>query len=206
MATVKAPLMSLDASGTIGRSIVFSNWKGINYVRRHAVPANPNNPSQVAVRQCLKALAQAWAGIGATPQGTWDDYITGKTESPFNGFVGYNAIRFRDGLGFADTYPYAATGTAPGAPTTTVTGAVRAVNLSIADGADPGDFWMIHTGSTGFTPAWSNVLAIVPRVASPTVYSHTPVAAGTYYYRVRGVAWNAALGALEAEKSGTATA
>ena len=205
MATVKAPLMSLDASGTIGESIVFSKWKGRNYVRRHAIPYNPKAATQVAVRAMFKALTQAWAAISGANQATWSDLTSGVAKSNFNAFVGYNQDRFRSGLGVSDVYPYAGAGTAPGAPTTTATGGVRHTSLSIADGANPGDFWMIHKGTTGFTPSWANVLAIVPATASPTIFVDSPLDAGTYYYRVRGVAWDAALGALEAEKSATAT-
>jgi len=40
---VTGPLYSQDASGTIGKAIVFSKWKGRNYVRKHVKPANPQS-------------------------------------------------------------------------------------------------------------------------------------------------------------------
>lgn len=205
MATTKGPLFSMDASGTIAKAVTYSKWKGINYVRRHAIPYNPKAATQVAVRAMFKAMTQAWAGIGAVAQATWDALTSGQDKSPFNSYVGYNLSRYRDGLGFAFSYPYAGAGTAPGAPTTTPTGGVRHVNLSIADGANPGDFCMICKGLTGFTPSWANCIAIVPRVGTPTVYVDSPLNPGTYYYRISQLADDAAPGAFEAEVSGTAT-
>ena len=50
MARVTAPLFSLDARGQVGRAIVYSIWKGINYVRRYIVPQNPQTADQTHVR------------------------------------------------------------------------------------------------------------------------------------------------------------
>ena len=41
MVKVYGPMMSLDATGTIGKTATFSKWKGRNYVRQRVVPANP---------------------------------------------------------------------------------------------------------------------------------------------------------------------
>lgn len=46
MAKVSGPLMSMDASGKIGDAIVFSKWKGQNYVRQWLKPANPQTADQ----------------------------------------------------------------------------------------------------------------------------------------------------------------
>lgn len=73
MARTKAPLMSLDASGSIGESIVFSKWRGRNYVRRHSIPANPNSDLQRAVRAVFKYVTQDWANLSTTEQNSWDD-------------------------------------------------------------------------------------------------------------------------------------
>lgn len=205
MATVKAPLLSLDASGTIGGAFVYSKWKGINYVRRHAIPTNPRAATQVSVRAIFRALTQAWAGLAAGVQASWADLVAGEAMSNFNAYVGHNQDRWRSGQPIADEYPYTGAGTAPAAPTTTPTGGVRHVSLSIADGADPGDFWMLCKGTTGFTPSWANCIAVVPRTATPTLYVDSPLDPATYYYRIRGIAWDAAYGAFEAEVSGTAT-
>ena len=41
MAKLKAPLMSLGASGKLADTLVFFAWKGLNVVREYVIPANP---------------------------------------------------------------------------------------------------------------------------------------------------------------------
>lgn len=50
MAKLKAPLMSLGASGAIGKTLVFFPWKGIDAVREYVVPANPKSDAQIIQR------------------------------------------------------------------------------------------------------------------------------------------------------------
>lgn len=50
MAKLKAPLLSLGASGKIGNAIVFFPWKGVNAAREYVVPANPKTTPQQTQR------------------------------------------------------------------------------------------------------------------------------------------------------------
>lgn len=50
MAKLQAPLLSLGASGALGKAIVFFGWKGIDVARSYVVPANPRTDPQVAQR------------------------------------------------------------------------------------------------------------------------------------------------------------
>lgn len=63
MAKVTGPLMSLDASGTVANTTVFSKWKGLNYVRLHVTPINRNTAGQQAVRSIIGTLAKACAAV-----------------------------------------------------------------------------------------------------------------------------------------------
>ncbi len=62
MAKLKAPLMSLGASGKLADTLVFFPWKGINAVREYVIPANPKTALQKAHRAHLTA---AVAGVHA---------------------------------------------------------------------------------------------------------------------------------------------
>jgi hypothetical protein len=67
MAKLKAPLLSLGASGQIGKSIVYFPWKGINAARQHVVPANPKSAGQVIQRDFLKdAVAKIHVALART--------------------------------------------------------------------------------------------------------------------------------------------
>jgi len=59
MAKVKAPLFSLGASGSIGEALVYFSWKGINVVRQHVVPSNPQTARQNTQRGYITAAVAA---------------------------------------------------------------------------------------------------------------------------------------------------
>lgn len=58
MAKVTGPLMSLDASGSVGGVTVFAKWKGRNYVRGLVTPKNPESNDQAKVRTILGAVGK----------------------------------------------------------------------------------------------------------------------------------------------------
>ncbi len=53
MAKLKAPLMSLGASGKLGGALVFFGWKGLDVVREYVIPSNPRTSGQVTQRGYL---------------------------------------------------------------------------------------------------------------------------------------------------------
>ncbi|GAH66565.1 unnamed protein product, partial [marine sediment metagenome] len=127
--------------------------------------------------------------------------------SEFNAFTSFNMLRWRSYKTPSKETPAADASGAPTAPTTTPTGGIRQVQLSIAHGGTPPDWgWVIHsTVGTGFTPAYSNVIAVIPTLADPDIYIHSPLEPDTYYYRIMGFNDDGKVGALEAEVDGTAT-
>jgi hypothetical protein len=208
MVKVSAPAMSLDASGTIGKAMVFSKWKGRNYVRGHVIPSNPDSAAQKSVRAMMRFLSQAWAGLTAGEKATWQARADSTTISTFNAYCSYNLDRHRHYKSPSQSDPAAEVAASPSAPTTTPTAQVRSIQLSIADGATPPQWgWMIHSSTvTGFTPSFTNVIAIIPRSASPTVYIHTPLTTGiAQYYRIRGISDDGVMGSLEVERTATPT-
>lgn len=56
MAKTTAPLFSLEASGTVGKTITYSRWHGRSYVRRRVIPLNPQSADQVAVRNAMRVM------------------------------------------------------------------------------------------------------------------------------------------------------
>lgn len=54
MAKVTGPLMSMDARGKFGGTIVFSGWKGRATVRQLVTPANPMSANQTAQRNMVR--------------------------------------------------------------------------------------------------------------------------------------------------------
>lgn len=59
MAKLKAPLLSLGASGQIAKSLVFFGWKGLDCAREYVKPSNPNTASQSTQRGYFTAAVAA---------------------------------------------------------------------------------------------------------------------------------------------------
>lgn len=57
MAKVTGPLMSMDARGKFGGSLVFSAWKGRNVARQLVTPANPQSVNQTTARNAMRVAA-----------------------------------------------------------------------------------------------------------------------------------------------------
>ncbi len=72
--------------------IVFSKWRGINYIRSRVVPSNPQTVAQVDVRNSLARCVDLWQGAQVTIMGAWNYVASGKPYSGFNRFVSENRV------------------------------------------------------------------------------------------------------------------
>jgi hypothetical protein len=95
MAKVTAPFLSLTASGTLGKTLTASKWKGIAYMRNRVIPKNPNSFKQQAIRMLISDATIAWKTgatvgtvvINATYKAAFDSAAAGTAMSGFNLFV-----------------------------------------------------------------------------------------------------------------------
>ena len=100
MAKVTGPLMSMDASGKFGGTLVFSKWKGRNVVRQLVIPANPNSQGQEDARNRTRVTGALQAWVNATgmkaPLATETDKVRIKAVTPggyaWNGFLTQTVI------------------------------------------------------------------------------------------------------------------
>ena len=77
MARVTGPLMSMEASGTIGQTLTFANWVGRQYVRRWTRPANPQTANQMVQRNAFSVLG---VGVSWANKNTQTNSGTTKTD------------------------------------------------------------------------------------------------------------------------------
>jgi hypothetical protein len=71
MAKTTGPLFSLTASGTVGNTITYSNWKGRPYVRRRVIPMNPQ-----LHKRTPPATVDKVAIAAITPDGlAWNNFL-----------------------------------------------------------------------------------------------------------------------------------
>lgn len=206
MVKVKGPAMSLDASGSLAKSLVYSKWKGRNYVRQHVIPANPKSGGQVGVRSMFKFLAQVWDGLTAGNKATWEDRADDLVASTFNAFMAYNQRRWRDFNGPSKEDPATEVGTLPTGPTGVATPDVRAMTVVLTDGVNAPDFcYALFRSLTGvFSLAWSNCIAVVPWDSGGTTeYIDSPLEPDQYFYNAIGYLGTGLEGADGTEFDGT---
>lgn len=210
MAGVKGPLFSLDASGSIGDAVVFSKWKGRNYVRRHAIPANPKSVGQVSMRAMMRFLTQFWASLSTNQQADWDVRAAATNISPFNAFVSYNMDRWGQNLGASKQHPATVDGAEAVMGALTVTNAVRSliVSQTITTANDNWGIMIYRVAGGGVGMGRNELVRILPaESATAFVWTDTEVTAGQLYgYDTRSLSDVADLGAAVGEQTGTPTA
>ena len=77
MARVTGPLMSMEASGTIGKTLTFANWVGRQYVRRWTRPSNPQTADQMDQRNAFSVIG---VGVSHASKCLQFNSSTGKTD------------------------------------------------------------------------------------------------------------------------------
>lgn len=206
MATTKAPLFGLDASGSLGGSIVFSKWRGRTYVRRLSIPANPRSGLQVGMRSSMKFITQDFTNLTTAQKAAWDTLAAVTNITQLNAQVQDAQRRTRRNLGVRRG-PAETAGTTPNAPTIdTVTAQPKTLVLDWSAGAAAPEYaWMIFKSPTGtFTPDVSNLIAIVA-AATLTLTVPNLVTGVEQFFEMKGLNFDGELGANSAENSGTPT-
>lgn len=208
MAGVTGPLMSLDASGTIGKAITFGKWKGRHTVRTRVVPNNPKSAGQTGVRSMFRFLATIWASIGAVAQATYEEAALGKAISPFNEFVSQNSLRWQNFLTPSQATPAAEASTPLTVTTMTLTGGENCVTVELTpSGATSIWGFAIFRDTAEITaPSAANCVAVVPADgANAVTYLDSPLTAGTYHYRACAFNVDGVHGTVKADATAVAT-
>jgi hypothetical protein len=60
MAKTKGTFFSLEASGTIGKCVTASIWRGVQYVRKHFVPKTSMDAKHTNIRAALTLAMAYW--------------------------------------------------------------------------------------------------------------------------------------------------
>jgi len=90
MARVTGPLMSLSARGSIAGTLVFADWKGIDYARQHVIPANPNSSGQQLTRNVFSWLNNVFRYWPGAALDGWNAYAAVSRFTAANGFMKQN--------------------------------------------------------------------------------------------------------------------
>lgn len=207
MARTTGPLLSFDASGSVGGAIVFSKWKGRNYVRQLVIPSNPQTPSQTAYRSFFKFLAQNWAAIDPTDQDSWNGLADGNKVSDFNAYMAKNQGFVKNGLYPSQNVAHDAILDPADTPVITATGGVGMASLSINPNTveDNWGYQIFRKLGSAPTGSFTETIAVVLGTADPTVYVDSPLAAGTWHYKVVPFSTDGNNGLLSADANAVVT-
>ena len=205
MVRVKGPLFSLEASGTIGGTIVFSRWKGRDYVRRHAIPSNPRSGLQVGVRSVFGFIARDWCNLSDESIADWTAAAAADNITPLNAHIRDAVDRARRNLGWRmNTTDPDSTNNGP-PENLTVTAQPRTLVLDwTPHGFTPASYCLAiyRALETGFDTDISNLIGVVSAdVTTFTDFGLTPATA--YHYQIRGISNNGTLSAVAVAGTGT---
>jgi len=97
MAKTNAPLLSMGGAGQIGKTMVHASWRGVPYVRKYVMPANPNTANQQKTRSVFSWLNAAWKLLAADAQAPWTANAAGRPYTNRNQWIKSNLPDLRSG-------------------------------------------------------------------------------------------------------------
>jgi uncharacterized Zn-binding protein involved in type VI secretion len=183
--------MSLEASGALAGTIVYSRWKGRPYVRQLVTPSNPKSALQTSTRAILRFLSQQWAtGLSAGQKATWIALAKATNVSPFNAFVQANLKNWTQTLAPSKATPIlrvATSATFTALPAST--GGVRQISIAWTTLLiNAGWGILIYLGTPGGGPVTTGrptLRLTTPQAAGAGSAIITPVPAGVYHLNYR---------------------
>ena len=203
MARVAGPLMSLSASGSIGKAIVYSRWKGRPYVRTWVIPSNPRTGLQTGMRSGITAYPDLWnLHMDATQRALWNEGVEAEAISGFNLMTRVSQRHLRNNYAPCTNFlDQDASGTpaAPVGPAAAQDG--RDMDITWTDEALGHYYLLFHSLTTPITANISNLIAITRQTLQ--LYIHRNPGIGTHYYDIRTGDADGGVGALAGEFSGT---
>lgn len=205
MVKLKGQLLSLDATGTIAKTLVFSSWKGRPYAKQFKVPTDPNTPGQLGLRQSMAFLSSQWSFLSEAERTTWIQTASDREITALDQYNSVNLLRFTQNKGMSKRYP-------PPEATNTVTmisqlplAYERYVELgaSTSPGQQSWGYVFYQDASTGFTPSPSNVVSVIFGMSYFTVRTArvVPPGPGTWYSRYASFNQSGTLKLIAIERS-----
>lgn len=208
MAKVTGPLMSIDASGTYAKTLVFSKWKGRNYVRERVIPLNPKSALQLGVRSMMSFLSQAWTGLAAGEKDDYDAGALSKSISAFNEFLSQNLSAWQQFITPSKNWPAESASTGLTVTTQTLTGGAGLCTIEITPSGSTAIWGLLIFRSLAeiTAPSWANcIAAIAADGANAVTYVDTPLDAATYHYRTAVFNDDGVLGTVKADATAVVT-
>jgi len=183
MAKAKGPLMSIEASGSIKKTLTFSTWKGRNVVKNTPHPHNPKTDAQMGIRANFTGVVAAYKALSSPMKTLW------VTEGDRTQITGLNAMmrvaqHNLQALKGIQQQPTTSSTTPPAAPTAlagAVSGEQVILSWTPSVTANAYQTYLYRSDTTGFTPGPTTLIKVVPQTVAQAM--DTP-GIGTWYYVV----------------------
>jgi hypothetical protein len=95
MATVRGPLFSIGATGSIANGLTFQGNTRGTIAKRYARPRNPNTQAQRSIRVAVAWLAYHWRNMSPTDKQPWLELGEIDNVGGFAAFTRYNMDRWK---------------------------------------------------------------------------------------------------------------
>lgn len=143
MAKTTGPILSLDGSGSIAKTVTFSRWRGIKYARQRVVPENPQTTEQSLTRDVFSFLVEAWKLAPPILVSPWETNALGRPLTGRNAFIGQNTrvLRTPSTLALMIGSPGARGGLPP--DSITATAGVGQITVAFTNPAAPTDWVLV---------------------------------------------------------------
>lgn len=151
MAKVTAPLLSFNASGQIGKSIVFAKWRGVDYARQLVQPANPDTVNQQETRNTFSWLNNVWRYFPAEVQEAWNAYAQGQPLTGRNGLIKLNLSNLRSETDLTNLIMSPSAKSGPVAASMVITPGDDQLSIALTPGSLP-DGWTIDEAVAAAIP------------------------------------------------------
>jgi len=205
MAILTGPLMSLDARGTIGKTITYSKGKQRHYAKMRPVPSNPRTGSQLYIRLMVgyltKCFSPMWLDEREYMIENWSSLTDQGNLSVFSAFMRFNMKRWAQRKGPSIS---GITLVEDESPVSEVSATIygRNVEVSMSAGMEFGlRGYMIYRSSTELIfPEKHELVGIAKTIQdNDGFFIDKNVPAGTWYYKVCGFGGYGSIGPPSAD-------
>ncbi|GAH52119.1 unnamed protein product, partial [marine sediment metagenome] len=97
MATITPSVLISDIRNKAG-SVVFSSWKGRNYIRKYVIPGNPKTDDQKLIRRAFTDCVRCYQGLANDIQAFLDILGSDLQMSGFNRMMSTCIRKERDSM------------------------------------------------------------------------------------------------------------
>lgn len=187
MVRLKGQLLSMSASGSLAKTLTYSNWKGRAYVKKYSQPTNNEQLAQLGMRAAMGFLSKEWTLLSTADKDSWNELAAADVVSEFDSFIGYNLLRNAEGLAPTKALPAVQASFEPTAIAQNVTPFPTFIDISFTCPPTP-ESWnmtLFRSDGSGFTPGTENMVHQVPCTTAPTIthIRDVPPFRGFWYYR-----------------------